>query len=106
MVIEAVRPPSFGTDDRKAPGQSESRWGIRKRSVLSAVVVVTLSMLVGGAFLLLVLQSSLISAARSNLAVRASDVADSIRPALQHIAPEQLIVSSDCGFGRQDRSEP
>ncbi|HEY6681561.1 MAG TPA: HAMP domain-containing protein, partial [Propionibacteriaceae bacterium] len=75
MVIEAVRPPSFGTDDRKAPGQSESRWGIRKRSVLSAVVVVTLSMLVGGAFLLLVLQSSLISAARSNLAVRASDVA-------------------------------
>ena len=75
MVIEAVRPPSFGTDDRKAPGQSESRWGIRKRSVLSAVVVVTLSLLVGGAFLLLVLQSSLISAARSNLAVRASDVA-------------------------------
>ena len=49
--------------------------GIRKRSVLSAVVVVTFSLLVGGAFLLLVLQSSLISAAWSNLAVRASDVA-------------------------------
>ena len=54
---------------------AESRWGIRKRSVLSAVVVVTFSLLVGGAFLLLVLQSSLSSAAWSDLAVRASDVA-------------------------------
>ena len=31
----------------------------------------------------------------------AAEVAASIRTALQHIAPEQLIVSSDCGFGRQ-----
>jgi signal transduction histidine kinase len=46
-----------------------SRWGIRKRSVL------TVSLLVGGAFLLLVLQSSLISAAWSSLSVRANDVA-------------------------------
>jgi hypothetical protein len=30
---------------------------------------------------------------------RAEDVAASIRRALEHIAPEQLIVSSDCGFG-------
>ena len=52
-----------------------SRWGIRKRSVLSAVVVVTFSLLVGGAFLLLVLQSSLTSAAWSTLSVRANDVA-------------------------------
>jgi 5-methyltetrahydropteroyltriglutamate--homocysteine methyltransferase len=29
------------------------------------------------------------------------EVAGSIRQALKHIAPEQLIVSSDCGFGRQ-----
>jgi 5-methyltetrahydropteroyltriglutamate--homocysteine methyltransferase len=29
------------------------------------------------------------------------EVAGSIRTALKHIAPEQLIVSSDCGFGRQ-----
>lgn len=29
------------------------------------------------------------------------DVAASIRGALKHIAPEQLIISSDCGFGRQ-----
>jgi signal transduction histidine kinase len=55
--------------------RSESRWGIRRRSVLSAVVVVTFSLLVGGAFLLLVLQSSLISAEWNNLALRASDVA-------------------------------
>ena len=43
--------------------------------MLSAVVVVTVSMLVGGAFLLLVLQSSLVSAAWNDLAVRANDVA-------------------------------
>ena len=29
------------------------------------------------------------------------DVAASIRLALKYISPEQLIVSSDCGFGRQ-----
>jgi len=29
------------------------------------------------------------------------DVADVIRTALKYIAPERLIVSSDCGFGRQ-----
>jgi signal transduction histidine kinase len=75
MVIEAVRPGSAGTAGRATSDRGESRWGIRKRSVLSAAVVVTFSLLVGGAFLLLVLQSSLISAARSNLAVRASDVA-------------------------------
>jgi len=55
--------------------RSQSRWGIRKRSVLSAVVVVTFSLLVGGAFLLLVLRSSLISAEWNNLEVGASDVA-------------------------------
>ncbi len=32
---------------------------------------------------------------------RPEDVASRIRRALQHISPEQLIVSSDCGFGRQ-----
>lgn len=31
----------------------------------------------------------------------AEEVATSIRNALKHIAPEQLIASSDCGFGRQ-----
>jgi 5-methyltetrahydropteroyltriglutamate--homocysteine methyltransferase len=38
---------------------------------------------------------------RSLQADRAEDVAASIRTALEHIAAEQLIVSSDCGFGRQ-----
>jgi 5-methyltetrahydropteroyltriglutamate--homocysteine methyltransferase len=38
---------------------------------------------------------------RSLQADRAEDVAGSIRTALEYIAPEQLIVSSDCGFGRQ-----
>jgi 5-methyltetrahydropteroyltriglutamate--homocysteine methyltransferase len=38
---------------------------------------------------------------RSLQADRPEDVAASIRTALKHIAPEQLIVSSDCGFGRQ-----
>ena len=38
---------------------------------------------------------------RSLQADRPEDVAASIRTALAHIAPEQLIVSSDCGFGRQ-----
>jgi 5-methyltetrahydropteroyltriglutamate--homocysteine methyltransferase len=32
---------------------------------------------------------------------RPEDVATRIRRALEHIAPEQLIISSDCGFGRQ-----
>jgi len=38
---------------------------------------------------------------RSLQVERPEEVAASIRQALQHIAPEQLIVSSDCGFGRQ-----
>jgi 5-methyltetrahydropteroyltriglutamate--homocysteine methyltransferase len=32
---------------------------------------------------------------------RPEEVAATIRTALQHITPEQLIISSDCGFGRQ-----
>ncbi|MFL6047750.1 MAG: ATP-binding protein [Propionibacteriaceae bacterium] len=75
MVIEAVRPQTAVVSGGQAPVRSESRWGIRKRSVLSAVVVVTFSLLVGGAFLLLVLQSSLISAAWNDLAVRANNIA-------------------------------
>jgi 5-methyltetrahydropteroyltriglutamate--homocysteine methyltransferase len=38
---------------------------------------------------------------RTLQADRPAEVADAIRTALAHIAPEQLIVSSDCGFGRQ-----
>jgi 5-methyltetrahydropteroyltriglutamate--homocysteine methyltransferase len=32
------------------------------------------------------------------------DVAALIRKALKHIAPERLILSTDCGFGRQGMS--
>ncbi len=38
---------------------------------------------------------------RSLQADRAEDVAERIRTALKYVEPEQLIVSSDCGFGRQ-----
>ncbi|MBM4059857.1 MAG: cobalamin-independent methionine synthase II family protein [Planctomycetes bacterium] len=38
---------------------------------------------------------------RTLQADRAEDVAARVRQALRHVAPEQLIVSSDCGFGRQ-----
>jgi 5-methyltetrahydropteroyltriglutamate--homocysteine methyltransferase len=38
---------------------------------------------------------------RTLQADRPEDVAGAIRTALKHIAPEQMIVSSDCGFGRQ-----
>jgi 5-methyltetrahydropteroyltriglutamate--homocysteine methyltransferase len=38
---------------------------------------------------------------RSLQADRPEDVAAEIRHALTHIPPERLIVSSDCGFGRQ-----
>lgn len=77
----------------------ESRWGIRKRSALSAVVVVTFSLLVGGAFLLLVLQSSLISAAWSNLAVRASDVARLLQE--EGIRETQSTLAEDRRSGEQ-----
>ena len=38
---------------------------------------------------------------RSLQADRPEDVADEIRGAMKYIPPERLVVSSDCGFGRQ-----
>jgi 5-methyltetrahydropteroyltriglutamate--homocysteine methyltransferase len=35
---------------------------------------------------------------------RPQEVADHIRKALKHIEPERLILTSDCGFGRQGMS--
>jgi signal transduction histidine kinase len=75
VITEAVHSQPAIVSGQQTAERNGSRWGIRKRSVLSAVVVVTFSMLVGGAFLLLVLQSSLVSAAWNDLAVRANDVA-------------------------------
>jgi hypothetical protein len=70
-----------------------SKWGIRRRSVLSAVVVVTFSLLVGGAFLLLVLQSSLTSAAWSTLSVRANDAARLLEE--EGVAETQSTLAED-----------
>lgn len=38
---------------------------------------------------------------RTLQAYRPKDVAEEIRKALKFIAPERLVLSSDCGFGRQ-----
>ena len=35
---------------------------------------------------------------------RPEEVADLVRRALKHIEPERLILTSDCGFGRQSMS--
>jgi 5-methyltetrahydropteroyltriglutamate--homocysteine methyltransferase len=42
-----------------------------------------------------------VSSHRSLQVDRPEEVAARIRKALEHIAPEELILSSDCGFGRQ-----
>ncbi len=42
-----------------------------------------------------------VSSHRTLQADRPEEVAARIRTALQHVAPEQLVISSDCGFGRQ-----
>lgn len=52
-----------------------SGWGIRRRSVLSAIVVVGLALFVGMAALLLLLQSTLVSTANDGLISRATDLA-------------------------------
>ena len=97
--METLRPYSAGADLAKEPARSSSRWGIRKRSVLSAVVVVTFSLLVGGAFLLLVLQSSLISAEWSNLGLRASDVARLLEE--EGVRETQSTLAEDRRSGEQ-----
>jgi signal transduction histidine kinase len=62
-------------------------------------VVVTFSLLVGGAFLLLVLQSSLTSATWSNLSVRANDVAQLL--AGEGIEETQSTLAEDPRSGEQ-----
>jgi signal transduction histidine kinase len=66
---------------------------------LSAGVVVSFSLLVGGAFLLLVLQSSLTSAAWGNLFVRANDVARLL--AEEGIRETQSTLAEDRRSGEQ-----
>lgn len=63
---------------RKQTGQTGSRWGIKRRSVLSAVIVVGAAFMAGAVLLLWLLQSALISTATTNLESRAADIASSI----------------------------
>lgn len=51
-----------------------SRWGVRRRSVISAVVVVGVALAVGAAVLVVLLQSALLSTARDGVVARASDL--------------------------------
>jgi hypothetical protein len=59
-------------------GQGQSPlfgWGVRKSSVLIAVVAVFLALLGGGAILVLALQSALISTATDSATSRAAEIA-------------------------------
>jgi 5-methyltetrahydropteroyltriglutamate--homocysteine methyltransferase len=40
----------------------------------------------------------------SNGADQPDEVAALTRPVLKHVEPERLVISSDCGFGRQGMS--
>jgi signal transduction histidine kinase len=51
-----------------------SRWGVRRRSVITAVVVVGAALAVGSAVLLWLLQSALVSTARDGVLARAQDL--------------------------------
>lgn len=53
-----------------------SRWGVRRRSVVIAVVMVFLALLSGGGLLLTVLQSALVSTARQAVSSRAAEICD------------------------------
>lgn len=57
------------------PALRPTRWGVRRRSVLTAVVAVSLALLAGGVVLLVQLQSALVSTVSGDLTVRTSDVA-------------------------------
>lgn len=72
-----LRRLSSGVGER--PNQNSSRWGIKRRSVLSAVVVVGAALMAGTVLLLWLLQSALISTATTNLESRAADIASSIK---------------------------
>lgn len=54
-------------------------WGLRRRSVLTAVVVVGVALLVGSAVLILLLQAALVTTVRTEVANRASDITALVR---------------------------
>lgn len=75
------------------------RWGIRRQSVVAAAVVVTVALLGGSAVLLVTLQSSLISAARTNASGRATDLARLL--AEQGVPETQATAVEDRRGGEQ-----
>lgn len=87
----------YGTNQTK--GQKPRRWGIRRQSVIAAAVVVSVALLGGGAVLLVTLQSSLISAARANVAGRATDLARLL--AEQGVSETQATAAEDRRGGEQ-----
>ena len=56
-----------------------SRWGLRRRSVVTAVVVVGVALLAGSAVLLVLLQAALVSTVRTEVTNRTSDIAALVR---------------------------
>ncbi|HEY0239498.1 MAG TPA: HAMP domain-containing sensor histidine kinase [Friedmanniella sp.] len=54
-------------------------WGLRRRSVVTAVVVVGVALLAGSAVLLLLLQAALVATVRTEVSNRASDITALIR---------------------------
>lgn len=80
-------------------GVARRRWGIRKQSALIAVVAVSVAMLIGAAVLLTVLQLSLISSVRTNVAVRATDIARLLEE--QGVAETRVTLTEDRRGGEQ-----
>ncbi len=56
-----------------------ARWGLRRRSVVTAVVVVGVALLAGSAVLLVLLQAALVATVRTEVANRTSDVTALVR---------------------------
>ncbi|SER14521.1 sensor histidine kinase [Microlunatus flavus] len=56
-----------------------ARWGLRRRSVVTAVVVVGVALLAGSAVLLVLLQAALVTTERTEVSNRASDITALVR---------------------------
>ena len=56
-----------------------ARWGVRRRAVVTAVVVVGVALLAGSAVLVVLLQASLVAGVRTEVTNRASDIAALLR---------------------------
>ena len=72
-------PPGAADDASPLRVWGPAGWGLRRRSVLTAVVVVGVALLVGSAVLLLLLQAALVATVRTEVANRASDITALVR---------------------------